>query len=150
MANFKKLPSLIVITAGTLALIVWVFVSFEFRSPTFAFLINWLVMSWVAMLGQFVTFPSLAPAYYEIKPFEQAGKFYERLGIRLFKKMVRRGPFAIFSPTLRFPEKKTVPALENYRLFMLFSKAGWMRFYGSYCSISYSTATPSCSNDIIA
>jgi hypothetical protein len=113
MANFKKLPSLIVITAGTLALIVWVFVSFEFRSPTFAFLINWLVMSWVAMLGQFVTFPSLAPAYYEIKPFEQAGKFYERLGIRLFKKMVRRGPFAIFSPTLRFPEKKTVPALEN-------------------------------------
>lgn len=113
MAVFKKLLWLIVITGGTSALIVWTFVSFSFRSPIFAFLINWLAMSWVALIGQFVNFPSFAPTYYEIKPLEQSGQFYEQLGVCLFKKMVRRGPFSIFSPTLRFPAKKTAPALRN-------------------------------------
>ena len=70
-------------------------------------------MSWVAIMGQFVTFPSFSPAYYKIKSFEQSGRFYEWLGICLFKKMVRRGPFSIFNSTLRFPAKKTTPALRN-------------------------------------
>ena len=113
MTNFKKSLSLIASTGAAIALIVWVFVSFSFRSPIFAFLINWLIMSWVAILGQFVTFPSFASTYYEIKPFEQSGRVYERLGISLFKKMVRRGPFSVFSPTLRFPAQRTAPALKN-------------------------------------
>jgi hypothetical protein len=113
MTNFKKSLSLIAITGAAIALIVWVFVSFAFRSPIFAFLINWLVISWVAILGQFVTFPYFPSTYYEIKPFEQSGRVYERLGISLFKKMVRRGPFSVFSPTLRFPAQKTAPALKN-------------------------------------
>lgn len=113
MTNFKKSLSLIAITGAAIALIVWVFVSFSFRSPIFAFLINWLIMSWVAILGQFVNFPSFALTYYEIKPFEQSGRVYERLGISLFKKMVRRGPFSIFSPTLRFPAQKTALTLRN-------------------------------------
>jgi hypothetical protein len=111
MVSFKKLLSLITISGIALALIVWTFVSFDFRDPIFAFLINWLVMSWVALTGQFVTFPAFAPTYYEIKPFERSGKFYERLGIYLFKRIVRRGLLSVFSPTLRFPAKKTTPAL---------------------------------------
>ena len=51
--------------------------------------------------------------YYDIKPFEQTGQVYERLGIRLFKRLVRRGPLSIFSPTLRFPKDKTISALRN-------------------------------------
>jgi hypothetical protein len=39
--------------------LIWVFVPFEFRSPIFAFLINWLIMSWVAIMGQLIIFPSL-------------------------------------------------------------------------------------------
>jgi hypothetical protein len=113
MAIFKKSLSLIAITGVAIALIVWVFVSFAFRSPIFAFLFNWLIMSWVAILGQIITFPSFTSSYYEIKPFEQSGQVYERLGIFLFKKMVRRGPFSVFSPTLRFPAQRTAPALKN-------------------------------------
>jgi hypothetical protein len=113
MTNFKKSLSLIAITGAAIVLIVWVFVSFSFHSPLFAFLINWLIMSWVAILGQFVTFPSFTSTYYEIKPFEQSGRVYEQLGISLFKKMVRRGPLSVFSPTLRFPAQKTIPALGN-------------------------------------
>lgn len=113
MAIFKRFLSLLVITVIALALIVWTFVSFEFRSPMFAFLINWLIMSWIAVIGQLVTFPSFTSSYYGIKPFEQSGTLYERLGIPLFKKLVRRGPFAIFSPTLRFPAQKTISALRT-------------------------------------
>jgi hypothetical protein len=111
MISFKKLLSLIIITGIALALIVWTFVSFEFRNPIFAFLINWLIMSWVAIIGQFVAFPSLPSTYYEIKPFEESGRVYEQLGVSLFKKIVRRGPFTILSPTLRFPVEKTASTL---------------------------------------
>jgi hypothetical protein len=113
MNIFKKILLFVVITGAAFALIIWSYVSFGFRSPVFAFLVNWLVMSWVAIIGQFITFPSFAPTFYEIRPFEHSGQFYERLGIRLFKKIVRRGPFSIFSPTLRFPAKKTMSALRK-------------------------------------
>lgn len=113
MASFKTFLPLLVITGIALALIVWTFLSFEFRSPMFAFLINWLVMSWVAIMGQFVTFPSLPSIWYAIKPFERSGRVYEQLGVALFKKIVRRGPFTVFSPALRFPAEKTASALSN-------------------------------------
>ncbi len=48
-----------------------------------------------------------------IHAFERTGRVYERLGIRTFKKLVRRGPLAIFSPTLQFPKEKTIPALRQ-------------------------------------
>ena len=99
-------------TVAALALILWTVSSFGFRSPAFAFLINWLAMSWMAVIGQVANF-SFAPRYYEAKPFEHAGQVYERLGIRLFKKLVRRGPLSIFSPTLRFPKEITVSASQN-------------------------------------
>ena len=112
MSILKKILWLIFVTGVALVLIIWIFVSFAFRSPIFAFLVNWLIMSWVAVMGQFVTFPLFPSAYYEIKPFERTGRFYERLGVHLFKKVVRGGLFSVFSPTLRFPAKKTTSALK--------------------------------------
>ncbi len=113
ISSFEKLLALITITGLALTLIVWVFVSFDFRSPLFAFLINWLVMSWVAVMGQVVTFPLFPSTYYQIKPFEQSGRVYEQLGVSLFKKIVRRVPFTVFSPILRFPAERTVSALRT-------------------------------------
>jgi hypothetical protein len=69
-------------------------------------------MSWVAIAGQAVDF-SLPARYYDIQAFERTGQVYERLGIRLFKRLVRRGPLSIFSPTLRFPKEKTISALRH-------------------------------------
>jgi len=110
MEIFKRLVLFTITTVAAIFLMVWSLDSFGFRSPIFAFLVNWLVMSWVAINGQVVHF-SFAPGYYEIKPFEQTGQVYERLGIRLFKRLVRHGLLSIFSPTLRFPKDKTIPAL---------------------------------------
>ena len=110
MDIFKKLISFTIATIVALVLTVWSWDAFGFRSPVFAFLVNWLAMSWVALIGPLVQF-SFAPGYYATQPFEHTGQVYERLGIRLFKRLVRRGPLAMFSPTLRFPKDKTVPAL---------------------------------------
>lgn len=113
MVDLKKILLIVVITGTAAAMIAWTVISFSFRSPMFAFLVNWLVMSWIALMGQVVDFPPFSPVYYEIKLFEQSGRLYERFGIRLFKKVVRRGPLTIFSPTLRFSTEKTAVALEH-------------------------------------
>jgi hypothetical protein len=112
METLKKLLLFTVATVAAIIVILWTVDSFGFRSPVSAFLINWLAMSWVAVIGQVVNF-SFAPSYYHTKPFERTGQVYERLGIRLFKKLVQRGPLSIFSPTLRFPKEKTVSALQG-------------------------------------
>ena len=106
---------IILILAATLAaiyLILWSLDSFGWDNPFLAFLINWLTMSWVAIVGQVINV--ILPArYYEIKAFEWTGQVYERLGIRLFKQLVRRGPLSLFNPNLRFPKEKTIPALQH-------------------------------------
>ncbi len=112
MENFKKFTLFITATIAVIFLIAWTLDSFGFRSLISALLINWLVMSWIAIVGQViqVSFPA---AYYNFRPFEQTGLVYQRIGIRLFKKLVRRGPLTIFSPTLRFPQERTGAALQN-------------------------------------
>lgn len=112
MQAFKKVALFIVVTIMVALLVIWSIDAFGFRSPVAAFLINWLVMSWLAMSALSIPFP-LPSEYYAFKAFESSGQLYERLGIRLFKKLVRRGPLSIFSPTLRFPKKKTVAALQQ-------------------------------------
>jgi len=106
----KKLALFTVATIAAIFLIIWSLDAFGFRSPIFAFLVNWLAMSWVAFVGQAVNF-AFPSSYHDIQAFEGSGQVYERLGIRLFKKLVRRGPLSIFSRTLRFPKVKTVSAL---------------------------------------
>jgi hypothetical protein len=110
MQYLKRFISLAIAAVVAVLLILWLVDAFGVSSPLFAFLANWVAMSWVAFSGQFfqISFP---PAYYAPRSFERAGRIYELLGIRLFKALVRRGPLAIFSPTLRFPEERTVPAL---------------------------------------
>lgn len=123
MDILKRLVLFTIATIVVIFLLAWSWDAFGFRSPIFAFLANWLVMSWMALNGQVLQF-SFAPSYYDIKPFEQSGQVYERLGIRLFKRLVRRGPLAIFSPTLRFPKDKTVPALRTLDIEMRKAETG--------------------------
>ncbi len=110
MDTLKKLALCTGATAAAIALILWTWGAFGYRGPVSALLVNWLAMSWIAVVGQVVHL-SFAPSYYRIKTWEGAGQIYEQLGIRLFKKLVRRGPLSIFSPTLRFPTERTPSAL---------------------------------------
>jgi hypothetical protein len=63
----------------------------------------------VAIAGQDIHI-SLPSSDYEFHAFERTGQVYEHLGIRFFKALVRRGALAVFSPTLRFPKERTIPA----------------------------------------
>jgi hypothetical protein len=112
MDVFKKLVVFALATLAAVALILWSLDAFGFRSPVLALLLNWLAMSWVAIAGQAVHF-SLPQGYYAINTFERTGQLYERLGVRRFKRLVRRGPLAMFSPTLRFPKDRTIAALRH-------------------------------------
>jgi hypothetical protein len=109
---FRKFTVGSAATLAAIYLILWSIDSFGWDNPFLAFLINWLMMSWVAIVGQLVNFV-LPPGYYEIRAIERTGKLYERLGIRLFKKFVRRGPLSVFNPGLRFPKERTTPALHH-------------------------------------
>ena len=110
MKTIKQLFFFTLITVIGIALLRWVLQAFDWRSPLFAFLVNWLVMSWVATSSEVIQV-AFAPGYYAIQPFEQDGRVYERAGIRFFKRLVRRGPLGIFSLNLRLPPEKTVPTL---------------------------------------
>lgn len=110
MKTIQRLVFFTIITVIGIVLLRWLLQAFDWRSPLFAFLVNWLVMSWIATSSEVIQV-AFAPGYYAIQPFEQRGRLYERLGIRMFKRLVRRGPLAIFSLNLRFPAEKTVPAL---------------------------------------
>jgi Glycosyl-4,4'-diaponeurosporenoate acyltransferase len=128
MAVLKRFVSFTVATITAVFLTIWSLDAFGFRSPIFAFLVNWLAMSWVAIAGQAVyfTFPL---RYYDIKAFERTGQVYERLGIRLFKRLVRRGPLSIFSPTLRMPRDKTISSLQHLDHEMRKAETGHMLIF---------------------
>jgi hypothetical protein len=112
MIYLKKYALFTITTLAIIGLVAWSLDAFGFRDPLFAFLLNWLLMSWAAIVGQAVHF-SFPKTYYEIKRFEGTGRFYEYLGIRWFKALVRRGPLSILSPSLRFPKERTLSGLQG-------------------------------------
>lgn len=112
MEILKKLTLLSVATIAAVFLIAWSLDSFGFRSPISALVINWMVLSWIATVT-LVAHLSFPLAYYDTRPFEQTGQLYERVGIRLVKRLLRRGPLRILSPTLHFPKEKTASGLLN-------------------------------------
>jgi len=123
MDTLKKLLLVVAATVAAILLILWTWDAFGFRSPASALLITWLAMAWIAVVGQAARL-SFPPGYYRARPFEGDGRIYERLGVRLFKKLVRRGPLAIFSPTLRFPKERTRAGLLNLETEMQKAETG--------------------------
>ncbi len=104
MNILRKAFSVLVVSAVHLYLLKWVLDAYGFRSFTFALLSNCLIVSWVALAGQFVSF-ILGSRYYQIRHFEQEGQLYEKAGTGFFQMLVGRGPWAILNPTLRFHGK---------------------------------------------
>ncbi len=121
--DIKQVFAFVVATVIAVFCAVYTVDSFGFQGPFSALVINWIAMSWVAIVGQFITF-SFGSDFYRPKPFEQNGQVYERLGISLFKKIVRRGPLSIFSPTIRMPKERTISALRSLDNEMRKAEAG--------------------------
>ncbi|MCZ7530200.1 MAG: hypothetical protein M5U31_07535 [Acidimicrobiia bacterium] len=96
--------SLIVIGATTVAglLLVWGWRVFGASSALFAFMVVWVPMTWLGTVSRVVQ-PRLPRSYHELRDFERDGRLYELLGVRLVKRLLRRGPLAVFNPDLHLP-----------------------------------------------
>jgi len=75
-------------------------------SAAFAFLVVWAPMTWLGTVSRIVQ-PRLPRRYHELRDFERDPWLYELVGVRLFKRLLRRGPFALFNPGLHLPAEQS-------------------------------------------
>jgi hypothetical protein len=73
-------------------------------SAAFAFLVVWAPMTWLGTVSR-VAQPRLPARYHQLRGFEQDPRRYERLGVRVVKRLLRRGPIAVFNPGLHLPSE---------------------------------------------
>ncbi len=96
------------LTVVTLALLMWSREAFGARSVWFALVVVWLPMTWLGVVSRFVR-PRLPERYHALHRWERDGRLYELLGVRLVKRLLRRGPLAVFNPDLHLPADPTAP-----------------------------------------
>jgi hypothetical protein len=94
------------VTVTMAVLLAWASESLGARSAWFAFLVVWAPMVWLGTVSRFVR-PRLPAAYHALRAFERDGRVYELLGVRLAKRLLRRGPLAVFNPRLHLPTART-------------------------------------------
>ncbi|MDQ1520994.1 MAG: hypothetical protein QOI55_2067, partial [Actinomycetota bacterium] len=75
-------------------------------SAAFAFLVVWAPMTWLGTVSR-VFQPRLPRQYHELRAFERDPALYELLGVRLVKRLLRRGPLAVFNPGLHLPAEQS-------------------------------------------
>ena len=75
-------------------------------SVGFAFAAVWLPMMWLGTASRVVAI-HLPTRWYELRRFESDGHLYEMLGVRVVKRLLRRGPMSIFNPGLHLPIERT-------------------------------------------
>lgn len=81
-------------------------------SGWFAFVVVWWPMVWVGSMSRVVQL-RLPDGYHRLRSFERGGRVYERVGVRVAKAALRRGPLARFNPDLHLPAERTPERLER-------------------------------------
>src|SRR5512142_2404632 len=99
------------VTVGMAALLAWSLRVFGARSVWFALVVVWLPLAWFALLGRILALrrPVLRlPAHvHALRAAEADGRVHELLGVRVAKRLLRRGPLAAGAPDLHLPAKTT-------------------------------------------
>jgi hypothetical protein len=75
-------------------------------SAGFAFLVVWAPMTWLGTVSHGVQ-PRLPRRYHELRDFERDPRLYRLLGVNLVKRLLRRGPLAVFNPGLHLPAERS-------------------------------------------
>jgi hypothetical protein len=91
-------------------------------SAAFAFLVVWAPMTWLGTVSRVVQ-PRLPRRYHELRDFERDPWLYELLGVRLFKRLLRRGPLAVFNPGLHLPADRSPERLVKLEQGMIDAEA---------------------------
>lgn len=75
-------------------------------SVGFAFATVWLPMMWLGTASRVVVL-RLPNRLHALRAFERDGRVYERLGVRVVKFLLRRGPLSVFNPDLHLPKDRS-------------------------------------------
>lgn len=97
---------LVAATAVLIAVLAWSVWAFGRTGVAYAFVVVWAPMVWLGTISRVVT-PRLPARWHELREFELDGRVYERLGVRVVKRLLRRGPLAAFNPQLHLPAERT-------------------------------------------
>lgn len=81
-------------------------------NPALALLLNWSVLTCLAVAGQRFQF-RLPASYYDHRSFERSGRVYEIVGVRLFWHVMRSAPFSSLNPELRRNRRRTRADLDQ-------------------------------------
>jgi hypothetical protein len=71
------------------------------RSIVFAFGVNWVLIVWAIMFASNVVPLRLPAQYYATRPFEKAGRLYDLLGVRRYRRALRRVLWSVNPALLR-------------------------------------------------
>jgi hypothetical protein len=71
------------------------------RSIVFAFGVNWVLMMWAIMFASNVVPLRLPAQYYVTRRFEKAGRLYDLLGVRWYRRALRRVLWSVHPALLR-------------------------------------------------
>jgi hypothetical protein len=91
-------------------------------SAGFAFLVVWAPMTWLGTVSRIIQ-PRLPRRYHELRDFERDPRLYESLGVKLVKRLLRRGPLAAFNPRLHLPADRTSERLRELEQRMMDAEA---------------------------
>lgn len=91
-------------------------------SAAFAFLVVWVPMTWLGTVSRAIP-PRLPGRYHELRDCERDPRRYERFGVRLVKRLLRRGPMAVFNPGLHLPSEPSPKHLAELELRMEVAEA---------------------------
>lgn len=94
------------VTAVTVACLGWALAALGPRSASFALIVVWLPMTWLGTVSRIVP-PRLPEGWHRLRPWERNGRIHELLGVKVAKRLLRRGPAVLWNPSLRLPAEPT-------------------------------------------
>jgi hypothetical protein len=110
-------------TIGVAIMVVWCARSFG-RTVVFAFGINWILIAWAIWLSRVLESRSgawdglscrLPASYYAMRPFEKGGRLYDYLGVRWYRRVLRRVLWSVNPALLRSqPEARQTMARSTH------------------------------------
>ena len=83
------------------------------RSIAFAFGVNWLLIIWAIMFASNVVPLRMPARYYATRRFEKAGRVYDLLGVRWYRRALRRVLWSVNPALLRSQPAARETMIEN-------------------------------------
>jgi hypothetical protein len=100
----------LVAAVGLGVVVWWAVATLDPDGCWFALVVVWAPMTALGTASHVVPL-RLSERFHRLRPFELDGRVYERIGVRVVKRLARRGPISWWNPGLRLPSEHTDESL---------------------------------------